>query len=782
MKYLELFLFFSFVVILIGKIKNFFLKIFIFIIGASLGILDLLAIFTKSTHIDMAFISNIDKKSIKIAFTSFPIYSFLTVLFFISLILYIIFLDEKVRKKINLNKKFSNIILSSLLILNLFLPSSIVRNFFTLGKTLYSSTQKKDLNSILKDLNIEPEDYKTIDKIEATPGKNIVIIYLESIEKGFLDREIFKNLTPNLTFFSEDKKNWTFTDKYIQTPGTGWTMGGIYSTQTGMPMLFGLSGNEILNNIAELKLPSLGKILQKAGYEQRFIKGFDLEFSGAGNFFKMTGYSPFGNKELDPTYFRSVWGVRDKDIFYEAKKQFSELSSTGKPFNLTLLTVDTHFPNGIKDIRFTEMIDESFNPMQWSAYAADYLLKDFIDFINLQPNADNTVVYILPDHLMMGTPEVTPIVKDLEKKERSLWLLSNATNLNLEEKELITFYDIPRLILNGAEIKCNVKFIPELSSSFDPNDENFLTALQSLNLNMAKFNTIKEKIEVKREGIELVTFLDDLEFDRFQLVKGLKRYYPIDTDLNIKGKFTIDNYSDKHLEDYSNTPFKLEIYLDNQNQIVWNVGNNLDLLFSKKENSFERILGFGKYSLNKKVETPVLTKTDLKIKNLNYFNLNPTVKNYYMIASLKNINNLNEYFSKLKEINKNNILILISIQDEGTSQFIHFKESFKNFSLMDLSDKFRHSYLAIFTSDGKIYNEALNNLRVEKSIPFGKNSIEVISAGFESGNISSIRINGTEYSKNRRGLNIVVFDTETSEVVDSFNVDTYEDSELKIIR
>lgn len=46
------------------------------------------------------------------------------------------------------------------------------------------------------------------------------------------------------------------------------------------------------------------------------------------------------------------------------------------------------------------------------------------------------------------------------------------------------------------------------------------------------------------------------------------------------------------------------------------------------------------------------------------------------------------------------------------------------------------------------------------------------SGGYEHGNTSSIMINGIEYSKNRRGLNFVVFDENRMKVIDQVSFDT----------
>lgn len=55
----------------------------------------------------------------------------------------------------------------------------------------------------------------------------------------------------------------------------------------------------------------------------------------------------------------------------------------------------------------------------------------------------------------------------------------------------------------------------------------------------------------------------------------------------------------------------------------------------------------------------------------------------------------------------------------------------------------------------------------------GRSYYEISSAGYENGNTCSIRIDGTEYAKNMRGINIVVYNHVTKTVVDSVCFDTH---------
>ena len=41
-----------------------------------------------------------------------------------------------------------------------------------------------------------------------------------------------------------------------------------------------------------------------------------------------------------------MWGYEDEKLFDFAKDTLTELASKGEPFNLTMLTTDTHFTDG----------------------------------------------------------------------------------------------------------------------------------------------------------------------------------------------------------------------------------------------------------------------------------------------------------------------------------------------------------------------------------------------------------------------------------------------------
>lgn len=89
----------------------------------------------------------------------------------------------------------------------------------------------------------------------------------------------------------------------------------------------------------------------------------------------------------------------------------------------------------------------------------------------------------------------------------------------------------------------------------------------------------------------------------------------------------------------------------------------------------------------------------------------------------------------------------------------------------DLRGKYRQSYYAIISKDSVI--ERLSDDKISYHGKIGNTDYEIASAGKTVGDYSSIRINGIEYSKNGRGMNIVVFNTEDGAVIDAFSIDTF---------
>lgn len=132
-----------------------------------------------------------------------------------------------------------------------------------------------------------------------------------------------------------------------------------YADQTlGVPINENLVSNDTLNANWESDnnyLPgvwTIGDILNAEGYNQEFMIGSDGKFAGRSSYFIGHGdynifdyYTVIDKGLIDEDYFE-WWGFEDEKLFKYARNEILKLSKEDKPFNFTMLTVDTHFTDG----------------------------------------------------------------------------------------------------------------------------------------------------------------------------------------------------------------------------------------------------------------------------------------------------------------------------------------------------------------------------------------------------------------------------------------------------
>lgn len=259
---------------------------------------------------------------------------------------------------------------------------------------------------------INPKDVN----ISYSTPKNLIIIYVESLEKSYQNADIFgRNLLETL-----DAIQGVSFEAFSQAPGTGWTIAGLTATQCGVPLknVSLYNGNDQGENIKSF-LPSavcLGDILHRAGYYNVYMGGASSHFSGKGKFFQDHHYDEvLGREELmnalnvtDTNY----WGLYDDDLLFAVKQKISTLHATKKPFNLSFVTVDTHGPDG----HFSQ-----FCSNQGAIDFADIIectakqVNQLVDFIQSSGYLKNTNVVILGDHLAMYNP-LNATLETIEKR------------------------------------------------------------------------------------------------------------------------------------------------------------------------------------------------------------------------------------------------------------------------------------------------------------------------------------------------------------------------------
>lgn len=255
-------------------------------------------------------------------------------------------------------------------------------------------------------LDLHPVSKKAL---VAAPGKNLVLIYLESLERIYWDPRVFPGLTPNLDRLRLQGLDFSGFQTFS---GATYTMAGIFASQCGVPLFTSafagideLAGNTTGAATFQPKIACLGDVLHRAGYTQIYMGGAPIQFSNKGLFFRLHGYDQaLGLLQLEAGHQgklpESGWGLYDSALFKLALQRYEQLEASRKPFNLSMLTLDTHPPNG-RPSPGCPRYPRSPNSMLQAVHCTDYLLGKFIDALSKQPAWKNTVVLIMSDHLMM---------------------------------------------------------------------------------------------------------------------------------------------------------------------------------------------------------------------------------------------------------------------------------------------------------------------------------------------------------------------------------------------
>ncbi|MEG9246878.1 sulfatase-like hydrolase/transferase [Arthrobacter sp. Soc17.1.1.1] len=266
----------------------------------------------------------------------------------------------------------------------------------------------------LADYYVEPTVTGDADK------RNLVLIYLESGEATLADAQLFeKDAFVPLKAATEASDGWQGVDDLQQYEGGGWTMAGLVSTQCGVPLKgsgagAGSSSSDGPAEPAESATDSgsylagttcLGDVLDEHGYTNVFLGGANASFAAKDTFLGNHGYTEV--KDLSDwraagepeSSFRSDWGLSDERLMAHARDEIdrlhAEAETTGRPFNLSLLTLDTHEPVHVYDYCPVDTSNEVTSVFACSLTQ----VAGFVDHMEEQGYLEDTAVVIMGDHL-----------------------------------------------------------------------------------------------------------------------------------------------------------------------------------------------------------------------------------------------------------------------------------------------------------------------------------------------------------------------------------------------
>lgn len=102
-------------------------------------------------------------------------------------------------------------------------------------------------------------------------------------------------------------------------------------------------------NAILVRATCVGDVLGEAGYSNVFLTGSSLSLGGLGEFIGSRCYVGREDWIRSGDTGISEWRLTDDRPFARARQELDLLTSTGQPFNLTVLTIDNYRPDGIVD-------------------------------------------------------------------------------------------------------------------------------------------------------------------------------------------------------------------------------------------------------------------------------------------------------------------------------------------------------------------------------------------------------------------------------------------------
>ena len=304
--------------------------------------------------------------------------------------------------------------------------------------------------------------------------RNLIYIFLESMEVSYADKKsggLFDtNYIPRLTKLSEENENFSGSDKSVLDGGNSlkystWTMGGMFAATSGLPLKIPLElkgvGTNFMNTQTSFfsDLTCLGDILEAQGYEMNMCFGSDATFGGRRLCFSEHGGYDFydwkyytTDGEL-PSDYKVWWGFEDEKLFAFAKDRLTALGKEEGPFDFTMLTVDTHYPDGyVCRLCDDEYAEQYANVIKCS----DNQVADFVEWCQQQPWYENTTIVLSGDHPTMNKEFCSSASYDYRRKVYTAYINAPVKPVRNDYREYATVDNFPTtLAALGVQIEGN---------------------------------------------------------------------------------------------------------------------------------------------------------------------------------------------------------------------------------------------------------------------------------------------------------------------------------------
>ena len=315
----------------------------------------------------------------------------------------------------------------------------------------------KDQNTESKFIEDEYVDPTDVEVVFPEQKRNLIYIFLESMETTYSDVDdggaFDENVIPELTEIAQTNEDFSGADPKLNggysLAGTTWTMGAMFAQTSGLPLNISISAYDM--DTQDSFFPGVttpGDILSDAGYTQTLLIGSEAQFGGRKLYFQehgnyeMEDYSYAIENGLIPSDYKVWWGYEDQKLFEFAKEKLLQLSQGDEPFNLTMLTVDTHFEDGyVCEQCPTEYDTQYSNVMACSSRQ----VGEFLKWIQQQDFYENTTIVISGDHPTMDSDYCAEIDQEgnYDRRVFTAYINAAAYAQDQQERTYSTFDNFP---------------------------------------------------------------------------------------------------------------------------------------------------------------------------------------------------------------------------------------------------------------------------------------------------------------------------------------------------
>jgi len=315
--------------------------------------------------------------------------------------------------------------------------------------------------------------------LSAPYGKtnNLIYIFLESMEGSFSDVEhggILKyNLIPELTQIASENTvfgSLSGNGGLENLEATAWTSAGILSKTLAVPYFLPFSQDSDGNMKCLAKTKSLYDYLSEQGYRNVFAMGSEKQFENRdlileNHSVEVHDINYYKKHKLIPEDYQVFWGFEDQKLYEMAKIELEELAASGEKFSFSMLTVDTHFPNGYKCEKcrniYPSQIENVFD-------CSDRQVGEFFAWIKKQEWAKDTTIVITGDHAYLDAPlnnfirkiSAVPSSKiDSMRRVYNVYINPIAETSGLNRARDYSSFDLMPTILNAVGFDFNTEGI-----------------------------------------------------------------------------------------------------------------------------------------------------------------------------------------------------------------------------------------------------------------------------------------------------------------------------------